>query len=200
MDHAPRGERWQSGAALPAGGPGQSDLPYARALLAELTSEFLLVAWDQRGTGKSYPAFEPATSITLQQAVADTIKLAERLRTRFGAGKIYLLGESWGSTLGVLAVQQRPDLFHAYIGSGQMVSQRLTDRLIWRDLLALAEREGDWSLYDRLITFGEPPYRDMPWGNAFVMNHYDRLYAPSLNQLGSLVEKGRPRRKLSGKQ
>lgn len=161
-----------------SGGPGQSDLPYARALLGGLTSEFLLVAWDQRGTGKSYPAFEPVGELTLQQAVADTIELAEHLRARFGAEKIYLLGESWGSTLGVLAVQQRPDLFHAYIGSGQMVSQSLTDRIIWRDLLALAEREGDWRLYDRLITFGEPPYREVPWGNAFAMNHYGRLYAP----------------------
>jgi proline iminopeptidase len=32
------------------------------------------------------------------------------------------LGESWGSLLGVLAVKQHPELYHAWIGSGQMVN------------------------------------------------------------------------------
>ena len=109
-------------------------------LLEPLTADFVVAVWDQRGSGKSYGALDPTSSLTLQQAVADTVELSEYLRTRFGEQKIYLLGESWGTTLGVLAVQDRPDLFHAYIGSGQMVSQRETDRIIWRDLLAYADR------------------------------------------------------------
>lgn len=159
-----------------SGGPGQSDLPFSRVLFSDLASEFVVVGWDQRGAGKSYPSLEPVAALTLEQVVADTIELAELLRARFGEQKIYLLGESWGSTLGVLAAQRRPDLFHAFIGSGQMVSQSITDRIIWRDLLAFAEREGDWQLYDQLITFGEPPYDEVPWGNAFAMNHYGSLY------------------------
>lgn len=161
-----------------SGGPGQSDLPYSRVLLGDLARDFVVVSWDQRGAGKSYAALEPTASLTLDQAVADTIELAEYLRGRFGEEKVYLLGESWGSTLGVLAAQRRPDLFHAFIGSGQMVSQSLTDRIVWRDLLAHAEREGDWQLYDRVLTLGEPPYRDTPWSNAFVMSQYGRLYQP----------------------
>ena len=62
----------------------------------------------------------------------------------------------------VLAAQRRPDLFHAVIGSGQMVSQSVTDRIVWRDLLAQAQATGDWALYDRVLTLGEPPYRDVP--------------------------------------
>jgi proline iminopeptidase len=45
--------------------------------------------------------------------VADTIELAEHLRDRFGQDRIYLLGNSWGTMLGTLAMQERPDLFHA---------------------------------------------------------------------------------------
>ena len=158
-----------------AGGPGQSDLPYSRALLEPLTQDFVVVSWDQPGTGKSYGALDPTSALTLQRVVDDTIALTNYLRDRFGEQKIYLLGESWGTTLGVLAVQQRPDLFHAYIGSGQMVSQRETDRIIWRDLLAYADARGDGELYDQMITYGEPPYRDTPWANAFVMGYYDAL-------------------------
>ncbi len=161
-----------------AGGPGQSDLGYARVLLEPLTADFVVAVWDQRGSGRSYAALDPTSSLTLEQAVADTVELSEYLRTRFGEQKIYLLGESWGTTLGVLAVQDRPDLFHAYIGSGQMVSQRETDRIIWRDLLAYADRTGSGDLYDQILTLGEPPYRDTPWANSVVMGYYPLLETP----------------------
>ena len=172
-----------------SGGPGQSDIAYARALLEPLTADFVVVVWDQRGSGKSYAALDPTTTYTLEALVANTIELTEYLGDRFTEEKIYLLGESWGSTLGVLAVQQRPDLFHAYIGSGQMVSQRETDRIIWRDLLAYANRIGDGQLFDQILSLGEPPYRDAPWANSLVMGYYPLLetaYTPP----AAYVERG----------
>ena len=39
------------------------------------------------------------------------------------------MGNSWGTILGVLAVQQQPELFHAFVGTGQMVSTAATDRM-----------------------------------------------------------------------
>jgi proline iminopeptidase len=172
-----------------SGGPGQSDLAFARVLLEPLTADFVVAVWDQRGSGTSYGSLDPTSGLTLEQAVADTVELSEYLRTRFTEQKIYLLGESWGTTLGVLAVQDRPDLFHAYIGSGQMVSQRETDRMIWRDLLAYADRTGDWVLYDQILTLGEPPYRDTPWANSVVMGYYpliETAYTPP----AAYVERG----------
>ena len=161
-----------------SGGPGQSDIAFARALLEPLTADFVVVVWDQRGSGKSYAALDPTSTYTPDALVSDTIALTEHLRQRFSEEKIYLLGESWGSTLGVLAVQERPDLFHAYIGSGQMVSQRATDQIIWRDLLAYADRTGNGELYDQILTLGEPPYRDTPWANSLVMAYYGLLETP----------------------
>jgi len=161
-----------------SGGPGQSDLAFGRVLLEPLEEDFVVAIWDQRGNGTSYGAIDPTSSMTLDQAVGDTLAVAEYLRTQFDEEKIYILGESWGSTLGVLAVQRQPELFHAYIGSGQMVSQRVTDQLIWRDLLAYAEDNDDWGLYDQVLTFGEPPYRDTPWANSFVLGYYEALTPP----------------------
>ena len=105
-----------------SGGPGQTDLAYSRVLFDDLTRDFVVVGWDQRGTGKSYAALDPTSTLTLDQAVADTIELTNYLRERFGEEKIYLTGESWGTTLGVLAVQRQPELYYAFIASGQMVS------------------------------------------------------------------------------
>ncbi len=161
-----------------SGGPGQSDIAFARALLGPFEQDFVVVVWDQRGSGKSYAALDPTSTYTLDALVDDTIALTDYLRERFAEQKVYLLGESWGSTLGVLAVQQRPDLFHAYIGSGQMVSQRVTDQIIWRDLLAYADRTGNGELYDQVLTLGEPPYRDTPWANSLIMGYYGLLETP----------------------
>ena len=161
-----------------SGGPGQSDLPYSRVLFADLTQDFIVISWDQRGTGKSYPALYPTENVTLSQAVADTIELTDYLRERFDEEKIYLMGESWGSTLGVLAVQQRPDLYHAWIGSGQMVSQRETDRQLYHDVLDLAARTNNTALTEQMLAFGEPPYADTPYPNAVVMGYYDALGQP----------------------
>jgi pimeloyl-ACP methyl ester carboxylesterase len=161
-----------------SGGPGQSDIAFARALLQPFEQDFVVVVWDQRGSGKSYAALDPTSTFTLEGLVGDTIALTEYLRDRFAEDKVYLLGESWGTTLGVLAVEERPELFHAYIGSGQMVSQRVTDQIIWRDLLAHADRVGDGELYDQVLTLGEPPYRDMPWANSLILGYYGLLETP----------------------
>jgi proline iminopeptidase len=159
-----------------SGGPGQSDLALARVLSAPWTNDFVFVDWDQRGNGKSYAAFEPSSAMTLARAVSDTIELTDYLRTRFGEQKIYLMGESWGTILGVLAVQQRPDLYYAWIGSGQMVDVVETDRRIYSDLTAYAARTGDAALAAKLREIGQPPYRDIPWANSNLLAWYEYLY------------------------
>lgn len=165
-----------------SGGPGQSDLPYSRVLFAPLTDDFLVVGWDQRGTGKSYPALD-AETLTLDQAVADTVELAGLLAERYGQQKIYLLGESWGSLLGVLAVQQAPEMFHAYLGSGQMVDVRASDEAIYRDLIVQAMSQGDGELVARLISMGPPPYRGGTLDYATIFSLYPLIqssYTPPL--------------------
>jgi pimeloyl-ACP methyl ester carboxylesterase len=170
-----------------SGGPGQSGLAFSRALADGWVDDVVFVDWDQRGTGKSYAALEPTAAVTFDQAVADTIELAELLRERFDESGIYLMGESYGTVLGVMAAERRPDLFHAYLGSGQMVNIRETDRRIYDDLVAYAERTGDADLTARLAAMGAPPYSDLPWSNAQVMIWYDLLYRPYTPSAGYLA-------------
>jgi pimeloyl-ACP methyl ester carboxylesterase len=106
------------------GGPGHSLIPFAHVATSSLTDRFTVVYWDQRGTGLSYEAAFPAETLNLKQLIEDTLAVTDYLRRRFDKEKIYLVGHSWGSTLGSLVMQKEPEKFHAFIGVGQIVSQR----------------------------------------------------------------------------
>ena len=126
------------------GGPGMPELGVWRFLsgLKSLENNFIVVNWDQRGAGKSYQAIDPTSHMTVDQFVSDATQLTNYLRQRFHQQRIYVAGASWGTTLGTLLVQRHPELFAAYIGTGQMVSQTATDQIMWRDTIAWAQRTG----------------------------------------------------------
>ncbi|MFI7540355.1 alpha/beta fold hydrolase [Actinoplanes sp. NPDC049599] len=143
------------------GAPGGSELGAARRHLAQLERRFVVVTLDRRGGGSSYPALDPTATVTLETAVDDVVAVTEALRRRFHQDKIYLLGHSGGSILGVLAVQRRPELYRAYVGTGQAVDLTAGDRIFYADILAWARATGRDALARTLTAQGPPPYRDV---------------------------------------
>lgn len=143
------------------GGPGGTGIGRMRVAGEALEEDFTVAVWDQRGTGKSISALEPTDTLTVEQMVADTLAVTDHLRERFGQERIYLVGSSWGSTLGVLAVQRAPEKYRAYVGAGQMVDQQETDRRMYAESLAWAERTGTEDLAAWLRANGPPPYEDV---------------------------------------
>jgi pimeloyl-ACP methyl ester carboxylesterase len=155
-----------------AGGPGGTDLGAMRADVS-LEQDFIVVTWDQRGTGKSYAAIDPMDTLTLEQMLSDTVELTNYLRNRFGKDKIYLVGNSWGTLLGTLVVQRHPELFHAYVGTGQMVSIRETDIIFYEDTLSWAERTGSTQLAAVLRQNGPPPYENILHYEPAISHEHD---------------------------
>lgn len=154
------------------GGPGGTDLGAMRLFGEEWESDFLVATWDQRGTGTSYGSLDPTSTLTVDQVVADTVELAQTLRDRFHQDRVYLVGNSYGTLIGVLAAQQRPDLFAAYVGTGQMVDVAETDRMFYADTLDWARRNGDDALTAALLSNGPPPYADFyPYEAALRHGH-----------------------------
>lgn len=143
------------------GGPGGTAVGSMRAAGEPLEQTFVVATWDQRGTGRSASALEDAAAITVEQSVLDTIEVTDYLRARFDEQRIYVVGSSWGSTLGVLAAQRRPDLFAAYVGCGQMVDQAETDRRMYAESVAYAQRVGDTGFAAQLAEIGPPPYANL---------------------------------------
>jgi pimeloyl-ACP methyl ester carboxylesterase len=101
------------------GGPGMPAMYLAHSFQCELEKEFVVVQWDRRGAGKSYRE-DISSTLTTEQLVADTVELTNVLRARFHQDKIYLVGHSWGTYLGMLVIVRHPELYHAYVGIGQL--------------------------------------------------------------------------------
>jgi pimeloyl-ACP methyl ester carboxylesterase len=140
-----------------AGGPGGSQLTTERFALGELEKHFVVVNWEQPGAGKSFDAVNRAT-LTPERYIQDAHELVTQLRERFGQEKVYVLGESWGSALGVLLVQRYPELFHALVGTGQMVAFLENDMMCYDFATEWAQERGDSGKVTSLARQGPPPY------------------------------------------
>ena len=166
------------------GAPGGSEIGSMRRYLTALEQRFVVATLDRRGGGSSYPALDrrgggpaldPTTTVTLDSAVADTLAVTDHLRDRFHQQKIYLLGHSGGSIIGVLAVQRHPEKYHAYIGTGHAVDLVTSDRMFYDDILAWARATGLDDLARQLTDRGPPPYRDL-YSYEPIMTYAPKAY------------------------
>lgn len=64
---------------------------------APLESKFIVVYWEQRGTGKSFNSEIPRSSMCVEQFIRDLDELVDTMRSRFGKDKVAIYGHSWGS-------------------------------------------------------------------------------------------------------
>ena len=125
------------------GGPGMPEYFLEESTPTGLDSRFTVCWWEQRGSGLSYsPGMDPAT-LTVDRLVSDTLEVADYLRARFKKEKIYLLGHSWGSFLGIQAAARGPEKFHAYIGAAQVADQAESERRAYSYMLDRYMDAGD---------------------------------------------------------
>jgi pimeloyl-ACP methyl ester carboxylesterase len=130
------------------GGPGMPAMYLAHAFQRALERDFVVVHWDRRGAGKSFDAWSPDLSVS--QTLEDTYELTQKLRARFGDRRIYIVGHSWGTYLGLLAVRGHPEYYAAFVGMGQLAGTRDEVRALRRELVDQAAAElGDSELQAR---------------------------------------------------
>jgi len=144
------------------GGPGAAASLYAWKYFTRAGWErhFTVVHWDQQGAGKTFARagnqIDP--SLTLERIAQDGVLVAEALARRLGKPKLVLLGTSWGTAVGVQMVKARPDLFHAYVGTGHLVNAPEDEAVAYRQVLAKAQRAQNSTALQDLQRSGAPPY------------------------------------------
>jgi len=140
------------------GGPGSAISPVS-ILLRPWERYFTVVLWDQRDAGKTFVRNGPVGEMSLPRVAADGIELASYLRRHLGKRKIIVLGHSWGTMVGLRMVHDRPDLFSAYVGTGQVVSIAEKEPVNYRRAMAELRAAHDEEGVRSLTAVGPPPYR-----------------------------------------
>jgi proline iminopeptidase len=128
------------------GGPASVELPISWSFQRGWEDLFTVVEWDQRAAGKSFLLNDPkalAPTLEPDRYRDDAIELIELLRVRYGKRKIFLLGHSWGSVVGLEVALKRPDLLYAYVGMGQLIDFRENERVSYAIVLEQARRDGN---------------------------------------------------------
>jgi pimeloyl-ACP methyl ester carboxylesterase len=168
------------------GGPGIAMSPLPRDFLFSWTKDFTIVFWDQRGAGKTYGRSGPVgAGVTKDRMAQDGLEVAEFVRTRLHKPKIAIVALSWGTTLGVRMALARPDLFSAYVGTGQSINQGKYRRLAYEQLLAEARTRGDRGAVAELEANGPPPYDSI--AKARVHTTWANRYEPGLPSTAGLI-------------
>jgi pimeloyl-ACP methyl ester carboxylesterase len=136
------------------GGPGDVQAPFV-STYAPYEKDFVLVQWDQRGAGRTF-AKNGAAGVTLEKLIADGIDLAEQLHKRFPRAPLILFAHSWGSIIATGMAQQRPELFVAYVGTGQVTAWANLVQFQFDFLKQRYKEKGDAAALAALETIGTP--------------------------------------------
>jgi pimeloyl-ACP methyl ester carboxylesterase len=147
------------------GGPGMPEYWLTQKYPSGLEEHFTVVWWEQRGTGLSYHPDIPPDSMTAEQFIADTLEVTRFLMRRFNREKIYLMGHSWGSYIGIQAAASASQLYHAYIGIGQVSYQLKAEQLAYQYALQHFRDAGDARMVRKMEA--APPAMSVPLPTAY---------------------------------
>jgi pimeloyl-ACP methyl ester carboxylesterase len=115
-----------------------------------LDNYFTVVWWERRGSGLSYNPDIPPETLTVEQAISDTLAMTNYLRQRFHQDKIYLMGHSGGTFIAIQAAARAPELYHAYIGVAQVSYQLRSEMLAYQYMLQQYKENGDTAMVRKL--------------------------------------------------
>ncbi|HKU63568.1 MAG TPA: alpha/beta hydrolase [Rhizomicrobium sp.] len=115
------------------GGPSEAQSPFLKEFLP-WERDFTVVNWDQRGSGKTFGRNGSSTpDMTVEKLADDAAEIAHLVCNRFSQRKVILVGQSWGSFLGVHVIKRRPAMFYCFVGTGQYssIAAIMADRTKW---------------------------------------------------------------------
>ena len=142
------------------GGPASPSAPTMWLYQRPLEEYFTVVNYDQRGAGRTYLENEiekVRPTLRIGQFVDDAVEMAQAISQRYGKRKVILVGHSWGTVVGMRAVLAHPELFHAYVGIGQVISMQDNEKVSFDFALAQARKENNQKAIQALESIAPYP-------------------------------------------
>lgn len=108
------------------GGPGMPAMYLAHDFQRELEKQFVIVHWDQRSSGKSFKADSDPAQLSTSALLSDADVVVDFLRGHFETDRLWIVGHSHGSYLGVLYARRYDEKVCAFVGIGQVTNDGST--------------------------------------------------------------------------
>lgn len=139
------------------GGPGVPDRGWVMPKQSKYLADYcIMVCWDQRMAGINYRKKDADKSIAIDDMVEDMHAVVNYLRDRFNKDKIYFVGHSWGTILGVSYLTKYPETIKAYVGMGQFVNGELNEKLSYDFVVNYAKEHNNKKALKDLEKIGAP--------------------------------------------
>jgi pimeloyl-ACP methyl ester carboxylesterase len=145
------------------GGPASPEIPSSWAFQDGWEDFFTVVQWDQRGSGKTFLGNDPekiAPTLTLDRITEDAAEVVRYLRSHYQKDKVFVLGHSWGSLVGLSLAKRHPEMLYAYVGMGQIVNGRANEVASYAQTLRLAEQANNTEALNELKLLAPYPEAD----------------------------------------
>jgi pimeloyl-ACP methyl ester carboxylesterase len=142
------------------GGPCEAQSPFL-PLFATWEERYVVAQWDQRGTGRTFGKSGTPSNMTMAQLTRDAIEVTQYVLGRVKARKLILVGFSWGAGLGLNVIRSRPELFHAFVGTGQPIDGREIFENMRSSAVVRAQAAGDTQAAAQLQRFTVSDFADM---------------------------------------
>jgi pimeloyl-ACP methyl ester carboxylesterase len=141
------------------GGPGAA-LSFMAPFFSPWEDHFTVVQWDQPWAGATIARSGETGkgTLSIDRLTRDGVGVGEFVRHRLPGRAIVVLGFSGGSIVGLRLVSERPDLFAAYVGTGQITNWARQQRLAYEAIVGRARAAGDVDAIAELERLGPPPY------------------------------------------
>jgi proline iminopeptidase len=157
------------------GGPGIAFIPLTTSFQGPWEKNFTVVQWDQRGAGKTYASNDielQRRTLNVAQMEQDTLEVVNYLRNRFKRDKIFVVGHSWGSVLGLWLAHEHPELIYTYVGVGQIVNMQRNAEVVYQDALQQARNRHNEEATKALQGIAPYPTAEVDLGKMFIANKW----------------------------
>lgn len=167
------------------GGPGYVSIPMSWWFSRGWEEYFTIVQWDQRAAGKTYLLNDPAKiapTLTRERMLADAEEMAAWARASFHKDKIFVLGHSWGSFLGLQLAARHPEWLYAYIGVCQLIDGPENERRGWRFAMDSAQHAGNSEAVRQLEAIAPygAPGKVIPIEDLYVERKWVGIYGGTM--------------------
>ncbi len=167
------------------GGPGESVMTIADTFTTKLQQEFVVVQWDQRGSGKTAEVNASGASFSLTTMKTDTYEVTQYLLKRFKQKKLYLVGHSFGTILGFYMADKYPQLLNAYIAISPNINVMESEQLNLQKIKSKAEETHNEQAIKELSTL-KMPYEN--WEQMFYSRKWMWIFDGKLSKPEDIEE------------